>query len=77
MAAAKTRIMIGEVKARLKLSNSLREVSGPAQFASDGNKVLLAMAFNSTNYPYEKTGYDGQKLTVAGLLLRGALAASS
>jgi len=67
IAAAKVRILIGEVKARLKFSSSLREVSGPAQFASDGNKVLLAMAFNSTNYPYEKAGYDGQKFTVAGL----------
>jgi hypothetical protein len=67
VAAAKTRIMVGEVKARLKLSNSLREVGGPAQFASDGQKVLLAMAFNSTNYPYEKAGYDGDKITLAGL----------
>jgi hypothetical protein len=67
IAAAKTRIMIGEVKARLKASNTLREAMGPAQFASDGNKVLLAMVFNSTNYPFEKAGYDGQKLTVAGL----------
>lgn len=67
LAAAKTRIMVGEVKARLKVSNSIREVSGPAQFASDGNKVLLAMAFNSSNYPYEKAGFDGAKITIAGL----------
>lgn len=67
LAAAKTRIMVGDVKARLKLSSTMREVTGPAQFASDGNKVLLALVFNSTNYPYEKAAYDGQKLTVAGL----------
>ena len=67
LAAAKTRIMVGDVKARLKLSSTMREVIGPAQFASDGNKVLLALVFNSSNYPYEKAAYDGQKLTVAGL----------
>ena len=67
LAAAKTRIMVGEVKAHLKLSTSARDLSGPAQFASDGNKVILAMAFNSTNYPYDKAGFDGQKLTVSGL----------
>lgn len=67
LAAAKTRIITGEDKARLKLSGTLREVGGPAQLASDGNRVLLTMLFNSTNYPYEKVAYDGQKLTVAGL----------
>ena len=67
LAAAKTRIMTGHDIARLKLSGTIREVTGPAQFASDGDKVLLAMVFNSTNYPYERVAYDGQKLTVAGL----------
>jgi hypothetical protein len=67
IAAAKVRILNGEVKARLKMSNSLRELGGPAQFASEGNKLILAMAFNSTNYPYDKAGYDGAKLTVSAL----------
>jgi len=67
LAAAKTRVMTGTDVARLKFSSSMREVGGPAQFASDGEKVLLAMVFNSTNYPYEKVAYDGQRLTVAGL----------
>lgn len=67
LAAAKTRIMNGQDTAHLKLSTTIREVTGPAQFASDGKKVLLAMVFNSTNYPYEKLAYDGQRLTVAGL----------
>ncbi|MEO8436189.1 MAG: hypothetical protein ABI596_14910 [Pyrinomonadaceae bacterium] len=67
LAAAKTRVLTGEVKARLKFPNTLREAVGPAQIASDGQKVLLAMVFNSANYPYEKAGYDGQKTTVASL----------
>jgi hypothetical protein len=67
LAAAKTRVMTGQDTARLKFASTMREVGGPAQFASDGEKVLLAMVFNSTNYPYEKVAYDGQRLTVAGL----------
>ncbi len=67
LAAAKTRVMTGLDTARLKFASTMREVGGPAQFASDGEKVLLAMVFNSTNYPYEKVAYDGQRLTVAGL----------
>lgn len=67
IAAARTRIMVGFVNARLRLTNTPVEVSGPAQLASDGNKVLLAMLFNSSNYPFEKAGFDGNKLTVGAL----------
>lgn len=67
IAAAKTRILTGEDKARIKLATTVREVSGPAQFASDGNKVLLAMIFNASNYPYEKAAFNGDKFTIAGL----------
>jgi hypothetical protein len=70
LTAVKSRIMIGSSVARLKLTNAPIEVNGPAEFASEGEKVLLAMAFNSNNYPFEKAGYDGQKLTVA-LLTNG------
>jgi hypothetical protein len=67
LSAAKTRVLTGQDSARLKLASTIREVTGPAQFASDGDKVLLALIFNSNNYPYEKVAYDGEKLTVAGL----------
>ena len=77
LAAAKTRIMVGDVKARLKISNAVRELVGPAQFASDGNRVLVAMALNATNYPYEKAGYDGDKITIAGLPTGGRSQLSS
>jgi hypothetical protein len=70
LAALKSRVMIGNSVARFKLTNTPVELNGPAEFASEGEKVLLAMAFNSNNYPFEKAGYDGQKLTVA-LLTNG------
>jgi hypothetical protein len=70
LASVKSRVMIGNSVARFKLTNTPVELNGPAEFASEGEKVLLAMAFNSNNYPFEKAGYDGQKLTVA-LLTNG------
>lgn len=70
LAAARSRIATGTVKARLKLTNAPVELSGPAEIASDGNKVLLAMGFNSSNYPHEKAAFDGEKLTV-GILTQG------
>lgn len=64
LAAAKTRIAVGKAKAinRTKVS---RDITGVAQFASDGDKVLFAMLFDIIDYPYEKAGYDGDKMTVA------------
>jgi hypothetical protein len=71
LAAAKSRVMTGTVEASIRLVNTPVQVSGPAQLASDGNKVLLAMVFNSSNYPYEKVGFDGQKVTTATLATGG------
>ena len=64
LAAAKTRIAVGKVKA-ITRTNSVRNIVGVSQFASDSDKVLLAMIFDLTDYPYEKVGYDGRKLTIA------------
>ena len=71
LSSAKTRVLTGDVKARLKLTNVLVEISGPAQFASAGDKIMLAMIFNSSNYPHEKLGYDGDKLTLGTLTSGG------
>jgi hypothetical protein len=67
IAAVKSRVVVGTTNGRLKLLNTPIEISGPMQFASEGNKVLLAMIFNSNNYSYEKAGYDGKDLTVGVL----------
>lgn len=61
---AKSVVAVGDVKA-LSHSAAVRDVAGVSQIASDGDKVLLAMVFNSVNYPYEKVAFNGDKMTVA------------
>src|SRR5262245_841249 len=58
IAAIKSRILVGvgEFTSRTQAG----KVGGPAQFASDGPKFVLALVFNANNYPYEKLGYDGK-----------------
>jgi hypothetical protein len=66
LAAVKSLVAVGNVRAATRL-NTPRVIPGVGQFASEGDKVLFALALNSTDYPYEKAGYDGQRLTVAQL----------
>lgn len=37
-------------------------LTGPSQMASAGRSFVLAMAFDSPIYPYEKIGFDGDKV---------------
>lgn len=62
IAKAKSRVMIGTSIVTSR-GGYVGKLSGPAQFASEGNRVVLAMVFNSNEYPYEKVGYDGKDLT--------------
>lgn len=63
LAKVKSRVMIGEgrITGKVGISGML---GGPAQLASEGNKVLLAMVFNSNDYPYERVGFDGEDLSL-------------
>jgi hypothetical protein len=70
LAAARTRVATGATQARLRLTNSAVELSGPAQLASDGDKFLLMMVFQSNNYPHEKATFDGQNQNI-GVLAQG------
>lgn len=70
IAASHTRVAIGATQARLLLTNTPVELSGPAQIASDGDKFLLAMIFSSNNYPHEKFSFDGENLVI-GVLTQG------
>jgi len=65
IAAVKSRIMTGTGTFASKIQPG--KVGGPAQFASDGDMVLLAMVFNANNYPYERFAFDGKDLTTAAL----------
>ncbi|MGZ5434665.1 MAG: hypothetical protein ACXWIF_01305 [Pyrinomonadaceae bacterium] len=62
-AAARNRIITGISELTLKQGGSGNLV-GSALMASEGDKNLLMMAFNRPDYPLEKLGYNGHKLTV-------------
>jgi hypothetical protein len=68
--ATKSIIAVGDAKA-LSRSAAVRDIVGVSQVVSEGDKVVLAMVFNSISYPYEKAGYDGNKMTVALLEATG------
>jgi hypothetical protein len=63
LAKAKSVVAIGDAKA-MTHSAAVKELVGVSQVASAGDKVLLAMVFNSVSYPYEKVAFDGNKMTV-------------
>jgi hypothetical protein len=64
LAAVKSLVAVGNVKAVTR-TNAVRELTGVSQLASDGDKVLLVLLFNTAAYPFEKAGFNGQNLTVA------------
>jgi hypothetical protein len=64
LAAIKSIIAVGDAKA-ISRTSAVRDITGVAQLASNGDKVLFAMLFNSSSYPFEKAAFDGQKMTVA------------
>lgn len=66
-ASIKSRVLIGEVKLRVK-GGRLGEAGGPVVMASENEKHLIGMTLGSTNYPHEKIGYDGKLLKAAYLL---------
>jgi hypothetical protein len=59
IAAAKTRILVGKGVLTSKLGYNGR-LTGPAQFVSSDDKMLLAIIFDSNEYPYEKLAFDGK-----------------
>ena len=62
-----TRIIAGTSKAGFKARNNIGAIEGQLVLASKENKSVIGMAFPSTDYPSEKFGYDGKKLTVGYL----------
>jgi hypothetical protein len=63
IAAAKSRVMVGEGSLKMKLGG-IGHGGGPAQIASQNNMFLLVIILSAINYPYEKVGFDGKNLTV-------------
>ncbi len=62
-AAMKSVTIIGTSKATF-LGRGGGVAEGIAVIASEGEKYLVAMKFNSSDYPFEKMGYDGNDFTV-------------
>jgi hypothetical protein len=62
IAAARSRVFVGRGMLTSKLGYNGRLV-GPAQFASDGDKLLLAIVFNNNDYQYEKLAFDGKDIS--------------
>lgn len=63
LAEVKSRVMVGTGRLTSKIGYN-GQLSGPSQFASEGDKIVLAMIFNSNDYPYEKVGFDGENITI-------------
>ena len=42
-------------------------VEGRAVIASEGDKLMIAMAFEALHYPHEKVGFDGKTVTVGAI----------
>jgi hypothetical protein len=64
IAAVKTRVIMANGSVGSARGYGGATPKGPAQFASDSNKVLLAMIFNSNEFPYEKAAFDGKEQSV-------------
>lgn len=41
------------------------QIQGDARLVSEGEKSLISMAFGSIDYPHERLGFDGAKLTAS------------
>lgn len=63
-AATTSRIITGTVVVNFR-QGGRGQAKGKAVFASQGAKNLMAMVFGLVDYPHEKIGYDGQKVTVS------------
>ncbi len=61
-AAVRSRVIAGATLATFK-SRGTASVQGGAVLASEGPKNIVTMRFEATQYPYEKIGYDGSKVS--------------
>ena len=64
--AVRNRIINGVAEMTLKQGGT-GSLLGSALMASEGDKNLLMMAFNRPDYPAEKIGYNGHKLSVQAI----------
>lgn len=60
--AAGGRVVGGTTQVTFR-SRGIAQSDGGAVMASDGMKSMITMKFDSSQYPYEKIGFDGTKVT--------------
>ena len=63
-AAAASRVVTGTVVVNFRQGGH-GQAQGKAVFASQGAKNLMALVFGLVEYPHEKIGYDGQRVTIS------------
>lgn len=63
--SGRSRVAVGSARAVFKARSTSGGIDGRIVFGSVENKAMVAMAFNAPNYPGEKWGFDGKKVTVA------------
>ena len=61
-AALKTMVSSGTVNVTFK-GRGTNKMVGTAALASDASKNLVSMVFENADYPFERIGYNGQKVT--------------
>ena len=64
--SARSRIMVGEARMTVR-SRGKSEAAGNAVLASQANKSMITMKFGVPDYPYEKIGFDGERVTAYAL----------
>jgi hypothetical protein len=63
ISAVKSRVFVGQARLTSRVG-FVGQLIGQAQFASEGDNVLLAVVFNSNDYPYEKAAFNGKDVSV-------------
>ncbi|MDX6386046.1 MAG: hypothetical protein QOK48_3619, partial [Blastocatellia bacterium] len=61
-AAAAARLAAGTTRVTFR-SRGVAQADGGAVLASDGPRSMVTMKFESSQYPYEKIGFDGNKVS--------------
>jgi len=62
-APARSRVAGGGIEFNIR-SGRARRAAGKALLVSEGDKVLLNAVFETADYPFERMGFDGSKLTL-------------
>jgi hypothetical protein len=60
--AAHSRVIAGTTQVTFR-ARGVAQTTGGAVLASDGAMSMVTMKFESSDYPYEKLGFDGSKVT--------------